>query len=101
LEATILETILPDEIKKRLDRGETLTIIDVREPDEVAAGMITGAKHIPLGDLPARHTEIPQSEEIILVCRSGNRSSRAYSYLEAMGYKGLKNMTGGMLDWDE
>lgn len=94
-----METILPDEIKKRLTLGESLTIIDVREADEVATGMIAGAKHIALGELPARLTEIPQAEEIILVCRSGNRSRKALEYLEAQGYKGLKNLTGGMLDW--
>jgi rhodanese-related sulfurtransferase len=98
-EGFTLETILPQEIKERLDRGESLTLIDVRETEEVAAGMIPSAKHIPLGELPARHMEIPQSDEIILVCRSGNRSGRALEYLESLGYKGLKSMTGGMLEW--
>jgi rhodanese-related sulfurtransferase len=96
-----LETILPAEIKERLANGEQLTIIDVREDEEVATGMIAGAKHIPLGTLPVRHGEIPQKDEIILVCRSGNRSSRAYDYLQSIGYKGLKNMTGGMSEWDK
>ncbi|NEW05407.1 rhodanese-like domain-containing protein [Paenibacillus sp. SYP-B3998] len=96
-----MDTIVPSEIKERLGRGEQLTIIDVREDEEVAAGMIPGAKHIPLGQLPERHTDIPQTEEIILVCRSGNRSGRAFDYLESLGYKGLKNMTGGMLEWED
>ncbi|MNJ00409.1 molybdopterin biosynthesis protein MoeB [compost metagenome] len=61
--------------------------------------MIPGAVHIPLGELPSRHEEIPQTDEIILVCRSGNRSGKALAYLESLGYKGLKNMTGGMLEW--
>ncbi|MBP1996500.1 rhodanese-like domain-containing protein [Paenibacillus eucommiae] len=97
-----MELILPQEIKDRLAKGEELTIVDVREDDEVAAGMIAGAQHIPLGELPDRHTEIKQNgEEIILVCRSGNRSGKALNYLESLGYKGLKNMTGGMLEWAE
>ena len=96
-----MDTILPSEIKERLDRGEKLAIVDVREDDEVAAGIIPGAKHIPLAQLPDRLSEIPQVEELILVCRSGNRSGRAISFLEAQGYKGLKNMTGGMLEWED
>ncbi|NOU85015.1 rhodanese-like domain-containing protein [Paenibacillus sp. LMG 31460] len=96
-----MDTILPSEIKERLDRGEQLAIVDVREDEEVAAGIIPGAKHIPLAQLPDRLSEIPQVEELILVCRSGNRSGRAISFLEAQGYKGLKNMTGGMLEWED
>ncbi|MDF2645630.1 MAG: rhodanese protein [Paenibacillus sp.] len=96
-----MNTILPSEIKERLDRGENLAIVDVREDEEVAAGIIPGAKHIPLAQLPDRLSEIPQVEELILVCRSGNRSGRAISFLEAQGYKGLKNMTGGMLEWED
>ncbi|KQX64620.1 MULTISPECIES: rhodanese-like domain-containing protein [unclassified Paenibacillus] len=96
-----MDTILPSEIKERLDRGEQLAIVDVREDEEVAAGIIRGAKHIPLAQLPDRLSEIPQVEELILVCRSGNRSGRAISFLEAQGYKGLKNMTGGMLEWED
>lgn len=96
-----MDTILPSEIKERLDRGENLAIVDVREDEEVAAGIIPGAKHIPLAQLQDRLSEIPQVEELILVCRSGNRSGRAISFLEAQGYKGLKNMTGGMLEWED
>lgn len=96
-----MDTILPSEIKERLDRGENLAIVDVREDEEVAAGIIQGAVHIPLAQLPDRLNEIPQVEELILVCRSGNRSGRAISFLEAQGYKGLKNMTGGMLEWED
>jgi rhodanese-related sulfurtransferase len=94
-------TILPDEIQKRLIAGEKLNLIDVREFEEVAAGMIDGAQHIPLGELPARHNEIKQNGEVILVCRSGGRSGKAYDYLQSLGFKGLKNMTGGMLAWEK
>lgn len=90
------EEITPEEIRQRLERGEALNIIDVREHDEVAQGMIPGARHIPLGELPERHGELQGRDEIILVCRSGSRSSRACGYLAELGYAGLKNMTGGM-----
>ncbi|RAV19887.1 rhodanese-like domain-containing protein [Paenibacillus contaminans] len=93
-------TITPAELKARLQKGETPTMIDVREDEEVAAGMIPGAKHIPLGQLPLRHSEIPQTEEIIMICRSGNRSGKACDFLQQQGYGGLKNMVGGMLDWE-
>jgi len=95
-----MDTILPSEVKDRLGRGEPLTIVDVREDEEVAAGMIAGARHIPLGELPERHGEIPRTGDIILVCRSGARSSRALGYLASLGYEGLKNMSGGMLEWE-
>lgn len=92
--------ISPAEIKQRLTNGERLNMIDVREDDEVAAGMIPGAKHIRLGELPDRHEEIERSDEIIMICRSGNRSSKACQYLQSLGIPNLKNMTGGMMEWD-
>ncbi|MCR8641851.1 rhodanese-like domain-containing protein [Paenibacillus sp. N1-5-1-14] len=91
--------IYPSEVKSRLENGEKLTIIDVREDEEVAQGMIPTAVHIRLHDLPHRHNEIPESEEIILVCRSGGRSGTAQDYLDSLGYTGLRNMVGGMLEW--
>jgi len=93
-------TITPEEVKSRLMSGESLNVIDVREAEEVAEGMIPGAKHIPLGELPYRHHEIPQTEEIIMVCRSGHRSGKACEYLQMLGFTGLKNMVGGMLAWN-
>jgi Rhodanese-related sulfurtransferase len=91
--------IEPSEIKERLAKGERLNMIDVREDHEVALGMIPGAKHIPLGQLPERIGEIEQTGEIILICKSGVRSAHACEYLSMLGFRGLKNMTGGMLKW--
>jgi rhodanese-related sulfurtransferase len=96
-----MRTITPDEIKHRLDTGESLLLIDVREDEEVAEGTIPGAKHIVMSTIPDRLHEIPKSGEVILVCRSGNRSGRVYDYLEAQGYTNTKNMTGGMLAWEQ
>lgn len=95
------DTIEPEVVKSRLEGGEKLTIIDVREDDEVAQGMIPGARHIALGTIPERYAEIPQEGEVILVCRSGNRSGRAKQYLESLGYNNLRNMTGGMMAWHQ
>lgn len=96
-----METINPLEVKQRIENGESLVIVDVRELEEVAEGMIPGARHIPLAEIPSRSNEIPNDSEVILVCRSGNRSGKALAYLESLGYKGLKNMTGGMMAWPE
>jgi rhodanese-related sulfurtransferase len=95
----MIQTITTDELKARLHQGEHPTIIDVRETEEVAEGMIPGALHIPLGEITLRHHEIKQNTDIILVCRSGKRSQKAYEFLQTQGFKNLFNMDGGMLEW--
>ncbi|WP_248926504.1 rhodanese-like domain-containing protein [Paenibacillus hamazuiensis] len=96
-----MKTITVQQLKERLAQGESLTLIDVREPEEVAQGMIPGAVHIPLGEIPDRFAEIPKDRETIMICRSGNRSSRAIEFLQHHGYDNLVNMTGGMLAWEQ
>jgi rhodanese-related sulfurtransferase len=96
-----MQTITAEEIKARLAQGEQLTVIDVREDDEVALGKIPGAKHIPLGEIPARIEEIPKDRETIMVCRSGNRSAMAIEFLKTHGYNNLINLAGGMLAWEK
>lgn len=92
-------TITPAELKQRLANGESLTMVDVREDEEVAHGMIPGAIHIPLGQLAERSAEIPDASEVIMICRSGGRSGKACEYLRSVGIEGVTNMTGGMLEW--
>jgi|HigsolmetaAR204D_1030405.scaffolds.fasta_scaffold00003_14 rhodanese-related sulfurtransferase len=87
------------EVRRKLESGEKLNIIDVREPDEWASGHIPGAKHIPLGTIVHRLNELDRDKEYIVVCRAGARSAMACEYLEAMGYK-VTNMADGMLQWD-
>lgn len=94
-------SITPKQLKDRLQRGEKPAMIDVREHDEVAHGMVPGAVHIPLGELPERLRDIPQDGEVIFICRSGNRSGRACEYLQSQGLNGLVNMAGGMLEWEK
>ncbi|MDG4656017.1 rhodanese-like domain-containing protein [Ectobacillus antri] len=90
--------ITPNEVEQlRLEKK--LSIIDVREDEEVAQGKIPGAAHIPLGELEQRLTEIDKEQEHIMVCRSGARSGRASAFLTEKGYK-VKNMSGGMLAWE-
>lgn len=98
---TQIALIEPSELRARLQAGEQLQLIDVREAEEVAEGMIEGAKHIPLGQIPGRLEEIERTSEIIFICRSGYRSERACEYLQQLGYEGCTNMTGGMLQWSQ
>ncbi|QTC42764.1 rhodanese-like domain-containing protein [Bacillus sp. V3] len=86
------------EVQELLKNDEP-NIIDVREEDEVAAGMIPDAKHIPLGSIESRMDELDKSKEYIMVCRSGGRSGRAAQILENQGFKVI-NMTGGMMAWE-
>lgn len=95
-----VQDIMPSQVKERLARGEKLQIIDVREADEVALGMIPGAKHIRLAEVPDRLSEINRNEEVIFVCRSGGRSGRASELVAGQGFAQVKNMVGGMLAWD-
>lgn len=91
--------IRPDELRQRLQSANPPVVVDVREPDETALGYIRGAKLIPLGQLAGRLSELDPDTELVMVCRSGNRSSQASRALVANGYTKVYNMTGGMLAW--
>lgn len=90
--------LLPQEVLKRLNGKEDIRLLDVREPEEWESGHIAGAKHIPLGYLPERLHELEPGKEIIVICRSGNRSRKACEYLSAAGHK-VVNMSGGLNEW--
>lgn len=92
--------ITTEELKQRMDNGEQLTIIDVREPYEYEEFNIKG-QLIPLGELPARIGELEafKDSEVIVHCRSGARSNSAKLFLEDAGFSNVRNLLGGMLDW--
>jgi len=94
--------ITVQELKQRMDAGEHLHLLDVRNPDEYEADNL-GAKLIPLGDLPDRLDEIEdwKNEEVLVHCRSGKRSAMAQQILEQNGFANVRNVTGGMLAWNE
>jgi len=73
-------------------------VLDVREPDEWAAGHAEAAVHIQLGDLPARLSEVPEDRQVVVVCRVGSRSAHAVAWLAAQGYDAV-NLDGGMFAW--
>jgi rhodanese-related sulfurtransferase len=94
-----MKEITSIELENELKTGKELSIIDVREVDEVAAGKIREAIHIPLGLIEFRLNELDKSKEYIMVCRSGARSGRATAFLQSQGFN-VKNMVGGMLSWE-
>jgi molybdopterin/thiamine biosynthesis adenylyltransferase/rhodanese-related sulfurtransferase/molybdopterin converting factor small subunit len=87
------------ELKKRLDRGDRLTILDVREPNEYQINRIAGSVLIPLGDVPKRYHELDPNEEVITQCKVGGRSAKAADFLRSVGFKKVLNLTGGIVDW--
>lgn len=93
-----IQTITPEELKKKIEQGEQLELVDVREDHEVAQGMIPGAKHIRMGDIPAHIAYFDKDKEYIFICRSSARSGNVCYYLQDQGYK-VRNMVGGMLEW--
>src|ERR1700680_8639 len=87
-----------EELKQRLDRGEDIYVLDVREPHEYQICNI-GGYLIPLGDLPKRVSELDSSQEIVAHCRSGARSAKAIDFLRQAGFRKVHNLTGGILAW--
>ncbi len=75
-------------------------LIDVREPDEVEAGTLSGSTNIPLGELPERVAELDSTRRVVLLCRSGGRSTQAAEFLTASGFTDVINLAGGMLAVD-
>lgn len=93
-----MKSMTTDEVLAKLQAGEKLNLIDVREVDEVEAGHIEGITNIPLGLLEFRMQDLDKKTPYIMVCRSGGRSGQATAFLEQQGFD-VTNMTGGMLDW--
>lgn len=93
-----IKEILPEEVQKRLVNGEQVELIDVREDDEVEAGMIPQARHIRMNDIPEQLDAISKDKETIFICRSGARSGNVCAYLQEKGYN-VVNMAGGMLEY--
>jgi molybdopterin/thiamine biosynthesis adenylyltransferase/rhodanese-related sulfurtransferase/molybdopterin converting factor small subunit len=87
------------ELKERLDRGDPLKIVDVRESNEYQINRIPGSVLIPLGDVPKRYNELNPDEEIVVHCKMGGRSAKAADFLRSVGFKRVLNLKGGVLDW--
>jgi adenylyltransferase/sulfurtransferase len=99
-EETRMEEISATELKQRLDSGDDLQLIDVREPNEYDIARIPGTKLIPLGQVAERMGEIEEGRETIVHCKGGGRSAKAIEALTRAGFKGkLVNLKGGILAW--
>ncbi|MFP7479422.1 sulfurtransferase TusA family protein [Terribacillus saccharophilus] len=92
-------TVQNEEIIQKLESGEDVVILDVREPAEYTFGHIPGAVSIPLGELEDRMDEISKDKEIYVVCRTGSRSDLASLQMEEKGFKHIKNAVQGMAEW--
>jgi sulfur-carrier protein adenylyltransferase/sulfurtransferase len=92
--------ITPKQLKERLDRGDDIYILDVREPHEYQICNLRGHL-IPLGDLPKRVSELDSSREIVAHCRSGKRSADAVQFLTQAGFRKIWNLKGGILAWSD
>lgn len=98
-----MQTISSLELKTRIDAGEALNLVDVREPAENAEFNI-GGQLLPLGKIQSMmidDIDELKDQEVICYCRSGNRSMQACLMLETFGFKNVKNLTGGMNEWQE
>jgi adenylyltransferase/sulfurtransferase len=89
----------PKEVKARLDRGEDLVLLDVREPWEVAVAKLEGAVQIPLGELGRRFHELDPEAEVVVYCHMGVRSMKAALFLRQQGFENVFNLAGGIDAW--
>lgn len=97
-----MEEITPAELKQRLDKGDDIQIVDVREDNEVAVGRIPNSIHIPLGQVLNRMNEIDPSRETVVHCKMGGRSARAIEALQRSGFGGkLMNLKDGIIGWSK
>jgi rhodanese-related sulfurtransferase len=90
--------ITPAEFVARRDRGDAMTLLDVRESWELGVASVTGVVHIPMGEIAARVDELDPAVEVVVLCRSGRRSLEVAKYLQQKGFNTV-NLAGGILAW--
>jgi molybdopterin/thiamine biosynthesis adenylyltransferase/rhodanese-related sulfurtransferase len=94
-------TITATELKAKIDRKDQFVLLDVREPFEYDISRIPGSKLIPLGELPARLSELDSADDIVLHCKVGGRSAKALRILQEAGFRKLNNLQGGITAWSD
>ncbi len=92
-------TITVQELKQRLDAGDKIVLVDVREPWEYSMAKIEGAMLIPLGTIPQSLDKLDRNAEIVCHCHHGMRSADAMAFLHQQGFKSVKNLVGGIDAW--
>jgi adenylyltransferase/sulfurtransferase len=104
-EITMAESGVPEitvtELKAKLDAGDNLFVLDVREPHEYDIARLEGTTLIPLGQLPSRVNELNTADDIVVHCKSGMRSAKAVGFLQKAGFQKVKNLKGGILAWSD
>ncbi len=90
--------ITPAEFVARRERGESMTLLDVREPWELDVASVPGVVHIPMGEVSARLDELNRENEVVVLCRSGRRSLEVARFLQQKGFD-VVNLAGGILAW--
>lgn len=100
-EPTTKVEITPQELKAKRDQGESLIVLDIREPHELKISVLPDILHIPMAELTDRIEELEakRDNEIVVVCRAGNRSSVIAEFLRENGFERVYNLTGGMNLW--
>ncbi len=97
-----MQEITVQELKEKMDAGEDIELIDVRQPDEYQKAKIEGAKLIPLPEIIQRMDEIDNSKPIVVHCKMGGRSAKAIEFLQAAGFEGdMSNLVGGITAWSD
>ena len=92
--------ITPEEVKIKLDQGEGITLLDVREPWEFETAHMAGATLLPMGDVPSRaHQELNPEEHIVVICHHGVRSMNVTAWLRQQGFEKAQSMRGGIDAW--
>jgi rhodanese-related sulfurtransferase len=95
----VIEALTPAEFMRRKAAGELWQLVDVREPWEIELASVAHTIHIPMGEIPSRHTELDPSKPVAVLCHSGGRSARVAAYLAQQGYPRVANIEGGIDAW--
>ncbi len=93
--------VSPSELAEELKSGKVLCLLDVRGEDELEISKLEGIIHIPMGEVPLRHGELDSSADIVVICRTGNRSEKVAGFLAKNGFNTVRNLVGGMNCWAE
>ena len=96
---SLIKEIEVTELAQLKENGETIRVIDIRQPAELNAGVIPGAEALPMHIIPLRINEFKRDEKLIMVCRSGARSAQACMFMQQQGYDNVFNLRGGMMAW--
>ena len=95
----MIPEITPKELKSRLDAGEDIDIIDVREDWELLQSRIDGTIHIPMYDIPESLDQIAEDKPVVIMCHLGQRSAQVVSWMQAQGYQNVSSLAGGIDRW--